>query len=110
MMYFAKNLFALLSLCFCIVNSQDYAEYARGYTQKKKGGGSGMVTSVISGAAGLFVGSWMSSRSNKKKLEKEKKELLQYMQLQVRIIDNVYHFLIITILFILHIITIQHLC
>ena len=77
------RVFFLLLLLVEIVVSQDYQDFAKGYgqRQKKKGGGS-LVTSAVTGMIGFFVGGYFSSRGSKKKNDKEKKDLLQYMQMQ----------------------------
>ena len=49
---------------------------------KKKKGGGGLLTSAVTGVVGYFVGGYFYSRGNKKKNDKEKKDLLQYMQMQ----------------------------
>jgi hypothetical protein len=93
-----------ISLFFFSANSQDYAEYARGYGQKKNNKGSlvagilgGTYTHIttdqnsfhpiifVSGVLGSVVGGWMTSRRMKKRNDKEKKDLLQYMHLQEEI-------------------------
>ena len=63
-----------------IAVSQDYQDFAKGYgqRQKKKSTG-GLVTSAITGVIGYFVGGYFSSRGNKKRNDKEKKDLLQYI-------------------------------
>eukprot|EP01041_Mallomonas_annulata_P004959 gene4959-9920_t len=65
--------------------SQDYAEYARGMGRKKNNRGV-MVVSVIGGVIGFVAGGWLTGRKLKKKHEKEKKQILEYLQMQ----DDVY--------------------
>jgi len=75
-------------LCFLSVspiNCQDYAEYARGMGRKKNNRGS-LVVGAIAGLVGFVAGGWFQSGRLKKKHDKDKKDLLQYIQLQ----DEVY--------------------
>jgi Ca2+-binding EF-hand superfamily protein len=53
--------------------------------KKKAGGGGGLVIGVAGGVVGLVFGGWLQGRKMKKKYDKEKKELIQYIQLQEEI-------------------------
>lgn len=72
-----------------LVESQDYAEYARGagYGRRKnantnKGSGSSLVVGAITGVLGSVLGSWLTSKKLKTKYDKDRKDLLKYIQLQ----------------------------
>jgi len=81
---------ALLILLVCVVTGQqnEYAEYARGAGRgrAKKQGGGGLLVAAITGVAGSFVGGWLQQGRMKKRHEKEKKDLLKYIQN----VDDVY--------------------
>lgn len=75
-----------------VVAAQEYNEYTdyamRAAQNKKKGGGKGggLVMIALGGVFGNFVGGWMKKRGMAKKHQKEKKELINYVQQ----IDDVY--------------------
>ena len=75
-------LFSLLAICVSLVFGQDYAEYARQrQTRGRKGGNGGaIVVSLVSGVAGSFFGGWLQQGRMKKRHDKEKKDLLKYIQ------------------------------
>lgn len=52
------------------------------YRPKAKKSSGGMVLSVVVGFAGSVLGGWTQSRKLAKKFAKEKKELMQYIQMQ----------------------------
>lgn len=67
------------------INAQqaDYAEYARGAGMARRRNNRGpFVTAIVAALCGGVVGGWMKGSSCKKKFAKEKKDLLQYIQLQ----------------------------
>lgn len=75
----------LLSLCLLAgtVRAQDYADAARGAGRgrvKKGGGGASVVFSVLSGVAGSVVGGWLQAGRLRRRHDKEKKDLLKYIQ------------------------------
>lgn len=82
------SLVVLLVLIFLFaVSGQDYAEYARGAGMARRKNNRGpIVTAVIAALCGGAVGSYMKGNSAAKKFAKDKKDLLQYMQLQ----DEIY--------------------
>jgi hypothetical protein len=64
----------------------DYAEYARGAGMAKKKANSGpLMVGIVGGVVGTMFGGWLQGRKMKKKYDKEKKELIQYIQLQEEI-------------------------
>ena len=74
-------------LLFAAVSAQDYAEYARGAgragrARKGGNGGGAVVVSVVAGIAGSVVGGWLQQGRLKKRHEKEKKQLLEYITKQ----------------------------
>lgn len=88
-----NSIFASLCIFLFVVQigAQDYAEYARGAGRgraaKKGGGGAGaVIVSAVAGVAGSFVGSWMQGGRMKKRHEKEKKDMVNYIQS----VDEVY--------------------
>eukprot|EP01038_Epipyxis_sp_PR26KG_P013834 gene13834-18555_t len=79
--------FFVLTLLTIVIQAQDYAEYARGAAMQRRRNPRGM---IFMGGAGVVLGGlisgWHTSRTMKRRNEKEKKELLQYIQLQ----DEIY--------------------
>lgn len=82
-----KLVAVLVIALIAIASSQDYADYARGAGMARRRNNRGPVAvAVASGIFGGLVGRWMAGRGLRKKFEKDKKDLLQYMQLQ----DEIY--------------------
>jgi Ca2+-binding EF-hand superfamily protein len=83
-----KVLSAFIVLVFlAFAYAQDYAEYARGAGMQRKRNSRGpLLTAIVAALCGGAVGTWLKGRSAQKKYSKEKKDLLQYMQLQ----DEIY--------------------
>ena len=73
---------AFVLALFLLGKAQDYEDYSRGYSGSKKGKG-GMLMPIGTFLAGCLVGRWNSKRGSRKKWEQEKKELTQYMRMQV---------------------------
>ena len=78
------NVFAVcMVVLLLLVNGQEYAEYAqragRGRT-KKAGNGGMLLFSLATGVAASFAGGWLQAGRLKKKHDKEKKDLLKYIQ------------------------------
>ena len=73
---------AFILALFLVGKAQDYEDYSRSYSGSKKGKG-GMLMPIGTFLAGCLVGRWNSKRGSRKKWEQEKKELTQYMRMQV---------------------------
>lgn len=70
----------LVSSAGLLCNAQDYAEYARGRGRAKRGGGAGWLLPLVAAAGGTVAGGWIQQGRMKKRHEKEKKDLLKYIQ------------------------------
>lgn len=84
-MKFTAIICLLVGLSLLAINAQqnEYADYARGAGMARKRNNRGpLATALVAAVCGGFVGSWMKGNSCKKKYAKEKKDLLQYIQLQ----------------------------
>lgn len=86
MLKFTIVLAALLAAFLALSSGQHYdaAYNPRGSRGRSRGGDGGgqMQAGVLGLVAGTFVGGWLQSRRGKKKFEKEKKDLVQYIKLQ----------------------------
>jgi len=83
-----KPILLFLATLVLLVGAQDYGEYARGHGMARRNNRGPLVAGVFGGVAGVMLGGMVTGRKLKKKWNKEKKDILQYVQAQDEIYRN----------------------
>ena len=78
----ANNMHLFIVLLLCTASLCVGQQYEGRGRVRRRGGRGGMLVGLFSGIAGGVVGGWMQARRLRPKFDKEKKDLLKYIQMQ----------------------------